>query len=504
MIHRYLNALDDLGSLQVDGRSVRSRLRNDHDDLWLASSVRESSLWTDQRFFERLTLLIENRPAVVASRTRVAVRRLRTIAAWSRALVHALRWRPAKVSRKVMFVEYLPPTYAVGQHGESQYFDSLPVEVRQLGHSVGFLHIHSEGPVTRAPRAIRKLRRQLTSNEIPHALLTDYLTFGVWWKALSSWRTLQRHAPSLVQIDTAVTPDTDLSRIWPTWRAMFDDSVRGTHSVRTSLLSAMFHEALRANGEALVWLSAFEGQSWEACFARSVEKSSSVWTPYLHTMLRPWDLRARTFVKEYPPHQLAVHGQHDHSELEGLQPSLVMVEALRYGHLGADSPKMSVSHAGDVKWLVVGGAECERSNRELQAVFAAMQSRHVAPHVVIKWHPQCGKPTVGLPNNARVSNEPLAALISDASIALMVGSAAPLDTYLRGVPSCSLRTPSGFSMTPVEESEHFHTAHDGSDAVTWMLAAQTAPRFTPPVGRYFVLDAELPRWRALLAGVLRD
>ena len=504
MIHRYLNALDDLGSTQVDGRSVRSRLRNGHNDLWFASSVRESSLWTDHRFFERLTLLIESRHAITASTTREIVRRLRVTVAWGRALMHALRWHPAAVSREIMFVEYLPPTYTAGQGGESQYFGSLPVEIRHLGHSVGFLHIHSEGPVTRAPRAIRSLRRRLTSNEIPHLLLTDYLTIGVWWKAWCTWRTIQRHAPSVVQIDAAISHDTDLSRIWPTWRAMYDESVRGTHSVRTSLLSEMFYEALRANSEALVWLSAFEGQSWEACFARTVEKSSSTWIPYLHTMLRPWDLRARTFVKEFPPQRLAVHGQHDYSEFEGLQNSLVLVEALRYGHLGVTPPKRSSVHSSDARWLVVGGAECERSNRELQAVFAAMQSQHVAPHVVVKWHPQCGKPTVALPNNAQVSNEPLASLISYASVALMVGSAAPLDTYLRGVPSCSLRTPSGFSMTPVEESEHFHTAHDGNDAVTWLLAVQSAPHFTSPVERYFLLDAALPRWRALLAGALRD
>jgi hypothetical protein len=59
-------------------------------------------------------------------------------------------------------------------------------------------------------------------------------------------------------------------------------------------------------------------------------------------------------------------------------------------------------------------------------------------------------------------------------------------------------------MTPVEESEHFHTAHDGIDAVSWMLTAQSAPQFTPPVERYFSLDAALPRWRALLADVLGD
>ena len=504
MIHRYLTALDDLGSLRIHDRSVRSRLRNDQDDLWFASSVRESSLWTDHRLFERLTLLINDQPVVVASITPSVVRRIRVVAAWGRALVHSLRLRRTIVPREVMFVEYLPPTYVAGQHGESQYFGNLPNEVQRLGYSLGFLHIHSEGPVTRAPRAIRSLRRQLTSTNVPHVLLTDFLTFGVWCKALRSWRSLQRQVPSVVQIDTALTPSTDLSRMWPTWRSMYDDSVRGTHSVRTSLLTAMFHEALRRNDKTDVWLSAFEGQSWEACLARTIEKSSSTWIPYLHTMLRPWDLRARTFVKEFQPSNLAVHGRHDHSELESLQPSLVMVEALRYGHLGVNSTEKFATRSDDARWLIIGGAECERSNHELREVLAAMQSQQVTPHVVIKWHPQCGTPTIALPDNAKVSTESLAFLIDQAAVALMVGSAAPLDTYLRGVPSCSLRTPSGFSMTPVEESEHFHTAYDGIDAVSWMLTAQSAPQFTPPVERYFSLDATLPRWRALLAGVLGD
>jgi surface carbohydrate biosynthesis protein (TIGR04326 family) len=199
-----------------------------------------------------------------------------------------------------------------------------------------------------------------------------------------------------------------------------------------------------------------------------------------------------------------VHGQHDLSELESLHPSLVLVEALRYGHLAAESGQKRPPRFDDIRWLIVGGAECDRSNRELQEVLTAMRLQSVTPHVVIKWHPQCGAPTVELPDNASVSGEPLASLIDKTSVALMVGSAAPLDTYLRGIPSCSLRTPSGFSMTPVEESENFHTARDASDAVSWLLAAQSKPSFTPPVERYFSLDAALPRWRSLLASVLAD
>jgi hypothetical protein len=94
VIHRYLTAVDDLGSLQVDGRSVRSRLQNEADDLWFASTVRESSLWTDDRLFERLGLLTGNSQKTRPSSTTSATSRLRVAAAWCRALAHVRAGEP--------------------------------------------------------------------------------------------------------------------------------------------------------------------------------------------------------------------------------------------------------------------------------------------------------------------------------------------------------------------------------------------------------------------------
>ncbi|MFM8508628.1 MAG: hypothetical protein ACKOBR_13260, partial [Actinomycetota bacterium] len=68
------------------------------------------------------------------------------------------------------------------------------------------------------------------------------------------------------------------------------------------------------NQRTKLWILAFEGQSWESCLTRQLDAAGARWIPYLHTMMRPWDLRAHTFLSEVAPQCLAVHGQHDHDE----------------------------------------------------------------------------------------------------------------------------------------------------------------------------------------------
>ncbi|NBY57356.1 MAG: hypothetical protein EBQ57_03335 [Actinobacteria bacterium] len=108
----------------------------------------------------------------------------------------------------------------------------------------------------------------------------------------------------------------------------------------------MFARVVRENSKTKVWVSAFEGQGWESCLARVLEQYDALWVPYLHTMMRPWDLRAHTFLYEHSPKYLALHGPHDRSELEPTihqaarrskrQPTeIIEVEALRYQHLSA-------------------------------------------------------------------------------------------------------------------------------------------------------------------------
>ena len=230
------------------------------------------------------------------------------------------------------------------------------------------------------------------------------------------------------------------------------------------------------------------------------------WLPYLHTMMRPWDLRARSFLGEITPEVLAVHGQHDKEELAPLGVPLTDVEALRYQHLGSSSkPEIGTHTATPVNncaWLVVGGAECTQSNNELAEFLAAMSRQSVQRSVVVRWHPQCGTPAMQLPNNVVLTTEPLATVAKQVTGALLVGTAAPLDTYLSGVPSCAFVATSGFAMSPIEENAYFHAAASADDAVRWLQTAESSAGFVPPVADYFIIDSSLQRWGRLLRSLL--
>ena len=432
------------------------------------------------------------------------------IGAWGRALLHALlntaRSHQLHTTGDVMLVEYLPASYQATGEGQSQYFGALPSLLREMNHKVGYLHLHSDGPATRPTRAARNTLRQLNGTAATHELVADYLTVGVWLRAVRTWWKLRRNAPTSTAIQAAMLPNSNLAHLWPSWQPMYEQSVRGTHSVRTCLLSAMFDAAVKHRSPSTVWISAFEGQSWEACLARSLEHHKMKWVPYLHTMMRPWDLRARSFLGEITPEVLAVHGQHDKEELAPLGVPLTDVEALRYQHLGSSSkPEIGTQVATPLNnraWLVVGGAECTQSNNELAEFLAAMSRQSVQRSVVVRWHPQCGTPTMQLPNNVVLTTEPLATVAKQVAGALLVGTAAPLDTYLSGVPSCAFVATSGFAMSPIEENAYFHAAASADDAVKWLQTAEKSAGFVPPVADYFIIDSSLQRWGKLLRSLI--
>jgi surface carbohydrate biosynthesis protein (TIGR04326 family) len=405
-----------------------------------------------------------------------------------------------------MLVEYLPASYQATGEGQSQYFGALPSLLREMNHKVGYLHLHSDGPATRPTRAARNTLRQLNGAAATHELVADYLTIGVWLRAVRTWWKLRRNAPTSAAIQTAILPNSNLAHLWPSWQPMYEQSVRGTHSVRTCLLSAMFDAAVKHRSPSTVWISAFEGQSWEACLARSLEHHKVKWVPYLHTMMRPWDLRARSFLGEITPEVLAVHGQHDKEELAPLGVPLTDVEALRYQHLGSSGKPEIGTHAAtplnNRVWLVVGGAECTQSNNELAEFLAAMSRHSVQRSVVVRWHPQCGTPAMQLPNNVVLTTEPLATVAKQVAGALLVGTAAPLDTYLSGVPSCAFVATSGFAMSPIEENAYFHAAASADNAVSWLQTAESSAGFVPPVADYFIIDASLQRWSKLLRSLV--
>lgn len=506
-IGRYLAALRQLGDLDAGGNPLRDALRCGTVDLWSASSTRESSLWRDPTLADQITVL--NHPARRGHRPKIemAPALIRSMAAWMRALLHSLHGRPSPaLDADVVFVQYWPTPAPGSPEVESgtwrsPYFGSLPAKLEASGISVGFLHLHADGPVTRPVSAVVQAVRRTSTTDVRHALLSDALSRRRWVRAFSAWRTIQRRWPTKRELESQFLAGSDLALLWPWWFRSLRQSVRGSQGVRNALLSEMFGEVIRQNRSTRLWIMAFEGQGWESCLIRQLEAANQNWLPYLHTMMRPWDLRAHTFLSEHDVKQLAVHGRHDRTELAMHDTDLIDVEALRYQHLGDEPPREPRSTAAtptERPWLIVGGGDCELSRSELLSFLQSLRRRSVSRHLVARWHPQCRQPGGDEFIGVTFTSSPLRDLAQQVSAAFMVGRAAPLDTYLMGVPSCYLLDESGLSMSPIDDNESHRAAISSDEAVEWMLTAEQQIVPAVDVSDYFTVDAELPRWLALV------
>ena len=504
VISRYVTALRTVADTVVDGVAVRALLHHDATDLWASSEVRESSTWRDASQYDQISALIGHGDAAQPGAPGRGRHLRRAGAAWLRSLLHALRpHRTASLDAEVVFVGYWPTGTVVARSDPSAwtspYFGRLPDELRRAGISVGYLHVHADGPVTMPPRGVRRRLGWLGNGGVRHQLLADRHGVVAWWRAVRTWLRLARRAPGAREIGERLPSEGDARRLWGWWARKYEGSVFGSHAVRSSLLAEHSRAVVEGNPRTRLWIVAFEGQSWESCLARQLDAHGAAWLPYLHTMMRPWDLRAHTFLAEHTPRYLAVHGAHDRAELAGYGSTIVEVEALRYQHLAnRDIDGVRTSPDDVPTWLVVGGADCAASQQELQRFLVAVARRGAGRRIVVKWHPQCTAPA---PDAAFVvTDRPLREVFRGANAAFMVGSAAPLDAYLAGIPSCSLASMSGLSTTPVEEDDFFHVAVDADDAVSWLSVADSRRNDDPPVRRYFIVDASLARWRGVVDG----
>jgi len=511
VIGRYVSALRAVGDAVIHGRPVRTALQFVTVDLWAASELRESSLWRDPTFFAQLTALVDGSVSP-APRLQTGRMLLRSVAAWTRSLFHAIPTRePKPLDCEVIFVEYWPSSASVASGSESAwkspYFRELPSRLRQSGVSVGFVHLHAEGPVTKAPRHVEQSVSRLSEFGTPHRLVADYLSVSTLRRAFIAWLRIIRRAPLPASVEAAIRQHGDASRLWSWWGAKYVRSVFGSHAVRTCVLSEMFRGMVSANRATQLWIVAFEGQSWESCLTRQFDLNGTKWLPYVHTMMRPWDLRAHTFLAETPPAHLVVHGPHDGDELSGYATKTLNVEALRYQHLGRANTRTApvpAQSAENRTWLVVGGAERATSDSEFRELRDAMTRSGVRRRLVAKPHPQHTGQFDGIVGVDSPASRSLPELLAGADAAIVVGSAAPLDSYLAGVPTCAFTDESGFAMTPVAEDNFFHYASNGDDAVAWLTAAEKRRNAVPPVSRYFIIDESLPRWLQLIGETIRN
>jgi hypothetical protein len=198
---------------------------------------------------------------------------------------------------------------------------------------------------------------------------------------------------------------------------------------------------------------------------------------------------------------VVVHGAYDEAEIRRTGSTVHVAEALRYQHLARAVTRTSDP---DAPVLFVGGADCEESSRLFDAIVAANSELPSPMNLWVKWHPQC--PVSGdSRTNVTVVSDALDALFPRVRGVTLAATAAPLDSYLAGVPTCSIVAPGAFSTNPLTADDTYFIAAKATEAIGWITSRPSESTSTastrqpgPDIGQWFVIDPGLPRWRALI------
>lgn len=509
---RYVAAIAAVGQSRIGGVPLAELLTVDGIDAWAASSLRESSLWTADNYFARITALAG--AGAVASPQPVAQWRCRlaAVAYAVRALAQASRRRAPQLGAvDVVFVDYATK-FLASEPYVSPYFGALPADVHRDGRRISWLHLTSSGAPTSLTTDERRWMARYDDTE-EHSFLYRWITPRAVLAAVRSWCKLQRHAPSWSTV-VGASNSADVRRLAGLLRNDYVRSVNGTTSMRTLILCHALRRAMSRMQKRAVVIHPFEGQGWEALLINECARQEVRCVSYLHTIVKPWDVRAATAVGCVKPKHLVVHGRHDEAEMTrvGLVP--YTAEALRYQHLARQSARTT---APDAPVLFVGGADCEQSTQLFNDIVTAHSAHTSAFSLWVKWHPQCVPHTTASPHVTAVT-DPLDALFPRVRAVILAATAAPLDSYLAGVPTCSVVAPGTFSTNPLTPDATYFVARDAAEAIAW-AAGVHAPSLTedagqlgadigssatqscdgaPDIAQWFVIDPDLPRWRALI------
>ena len=512
-IDEYLDALHQLGDLSVDGTTLRRAVTVDQTDYWAASSLRESSPWTTPAFaaisaLRALVARSEDQQARLfeipsaqrrLSLASVTTTRIRTLGYWLANLTQCTFRNSPRLTGTVVLVVYLPAgnTIADADSLARRYFGELPemLASNSVAYSVLLLPTESR-PVSRRAR-----RRAIGHRVTTAVVLSSFALPGALWSAFCNWRALQRRLPRPTQfISRSLAPK--VQALTNVMSRCVNESFYGTIAARTSLYTELFSRALQTAQDAQLVVYPFEGQGWETTLEQAAKACGVATLPYLHTVMKPWDLRAHTALRECPPRGIWVHGSHDEAELSRHGTALHRVEALRYQYLGNARATSEPARAGH-QVLVILGADCERSRAEMHSFCEAVRRLQPSWQLRVRLHPQCSIDLISQVNADLLSSGSLSDDLEQCSASFLCGTAAPLDSYLFGLPTVALQSSDGFNMNPLEADDRFAYADSVDHAVQWLTDALGLRGVKPDIAKFFDIAVGLPRWNRLISSLHR-
>jgi surface carbohydrate biosynthesis protein (TIGR04326 family) len=373
---------------------------------------------------------------------------------------------------------------------------------------------------------IRRFNRD-ASKQGCQSFLDSYLTLRNVLLAVKHWLWLLRVGWRLRPISSLFYPSESSVWLWPILHDDWWSSVAGTVAMSNCLSIVLFDAALADMPRQRTGLYLCENQSWEKALLHA-------WRRYghgeiigvQHATVPFWHLYyfddPRCLTSKEPcalplPDRLAANGSASRQAFSGAQyppERLVEVEALRYLNLReVVARRNSASRWLGGKWasgsgwrvvrvLVLGDLIPASMDHLLRLVQKAMPLVPPKHEFTLKPHPGLAVDLRDYPGvYAGETREALGHILPDYDIAVAANcTSAAVDAFVAGLPVIIALDGDGLNLSPLRGQQGVHFVSTGAElAEALQTAGFGVSTSSLDRAEFFFLDADLPRWKRLLA-----
>ncbi|VAW71394.1 FIG00766036: hypothetical protein [hydrothermal vent metagenome] len=426
------------------------------------------------------------------------------------------RWclSPAKMTF-VSYLFHLDINKTKNGQYRSGYWAGLPDMLATKKVQSNWLHIYTKSPLVPTAKAVKILIEQYNqshSNNQNHVILESFLDLRLVWQVIRQWFRLRKAQRIII-----ANVRKKCGYYWPLLKKDFFLSFNGGNSMSNLLSKSLFSKAMFTLPQQEKGCYLLENQAWEFGFIHAWRSAGHeqnlIGVP--HATVRYWDLRYYFDPRIYEssakcrmdrPNMVAVNGVVAKQRyVDGSYPvaELCEVEALRYLYIKDIHKQKSISTANSssADILLVLGDYLEMDTKLLMELLrSAVSNIEVKLKYLVKPHPACPIYAADYPElEMDITNEAIPALISKCSLVLTSSvTSAAMDAYCTGKPVITILDPTKLNLSPVKDCKGV-TFVSSADELVKILNVATKLSCDVDQGRsYFHLDADIPRWKALL------
>jgi len=543
----YLEVINILSKSMVGGLDLRDQLNVTGVKFWELSSVRESS-WTNPFVISIIKLLalreilIKQRPSaleiyglsvdvlnaiyILADELTIATQghaatggRTRAASLFAKQSLRALGYFLISVPSMLLVpkgnLETIDSSAALLSYVEKKSFSDPKDEVpynpshmnglsglirRQSGH-VNTLLLHSSSSafspkLSEAWRLRRLTRRRCRNSPI---FLATFITRALVNQSLKSYLAIYKRSWRILKDLRDLEPH----HLWflSVLENELIDSLVGPKSLRSAVYTHLFNKVANYLGNVEKIFYPAEGQDWEAAlyFAFDDKHESSL-IGYVHSLIKPWDLRLLTAHKFGCVGALALHGPWDDEQVKRFSPvaadRTVKVEALRYKFNEGSSSRRVRRPA---RILFLGSIDSELSNQQYRELLTHVENKGNLMTVSIRPHPFAKEAKITLGEELISEIRPLEDLLELYDVVVHSSGTTQVAARLIGFPSVLIIEEGGLDISPIRNDRFSFSSCSIAESLDWIQSLSGLEVKSLSPSEFFRIDIEFPLWKRLLS-----